>query len=237
MQISSFGKVFIICVSLFVSSFIGVKITSNQLQTHIMDYALEQTKKTMTYISTSVVDEMCQEYDLNKRKIIEYDQNEAEVVSINYDTNFLNVFLKEATQRTLLKIKSVEAGNYEEDFFNGSKINKSKSGVIYDVPIGLITNNIILSNVGGTIPIKFTSIGSVEGNISTTTSSFGINNALININLNLSISAKVIVPNLVELQNTNVEIPILMHVINGKVPSYYFGSKTVCKSYSEEVKL
>jgi len=237
MRISALGKCFFILLSLVASSVIGITITSKQLQPHIMDYALEQTRKVMTYISTTVVEEMCEKYDLKEQKIVKYQEENSKVVSIVYDTDFLNTFLKETTQKALETIKEVEAGNYDSHYFNESKIKKSASGVVYDVPIGLLTNNVILSNVGGTIPVKFTSIGSVEGNIVTDVSSFGINNALINISLSLSIDAQVVVPASQEIQNTTTDIPIYMHVINGEVPPYYLASQSVCAKYSEEVKL
>ena len=237
MRISNFGKSFIICIFLLLSTIYALFITSNNIKPYIMDYALEQSKKVMTCISSDVIGELCEEFNIAEQEIVSYEEQNNNISTMHIDTKYLNNFLKVATQKTLLKIKDVEKGMYDNEYFIDSKIRKSGNGIIYDVPAGLVTNNIILANIGGTIPIKFSCIGSVEGNIVAKTSSFGINNALINISLNLSIDNRVVVPLASELQNIELEIPIFMHVINGKVPSYYLGDRTVCKDIYSEVKL
>lgn len=237
MRISNLGKACIMIDFLIFSTIYALFITSNQLKPHIMNYALEQSKKVTSTIVIDVIEKLCEEENLDNKELVSCDAKDNNISTMNFDTKYLNQFLKSATQKTLLKLKEIEKGIYDTNYFNDSQIKKGNNGIVYEVPIGLVTNNIILANVHGTIPVKFSCLGSVEGNIVAKTSSFGINNALINISLNMSIDNRVIVPLASELQNIEVEIPIFMHVINGAVPSYYLGSKTVCQDISSEVKL
>ncbi|MCH5171351.1 MAG: sporulation protein YunB [Erysipelotrichales bacterium] len=234
-KISIFGKTLIIFVSFIASSIYGIKATSNNFKSHILDYALIQAQKVMTYISTTVVEELNEEYSISSKDLITYETNSDDVTTIEFDTKFLNSFLKIATTKTLYLIKEVENGKYDNKYFPESQTYKNSSGIVYEIPVGLITNNVILSNVGGKVPIKFECLGSVEGNIVSKTSSFGLNNALINIYLNLSINTQVVVPDSSTIQNTQVEMPIFMYIINGKVPSYYYGTNMVCNNIADEV--
>ena len=236
-KVSMLGKALIIIVSFLASSVYGINATSHNFRSHILDYAILQAQKVMTYISTTVVEELNEEYNISSKDLITYETNSENVTTIEFDTKFLNEFLKIATTKTLSLIKDVENGKYDNKYFPESKTYKNSSGIIYEIPAGLITNNVILSNIGGKIPIKFECLGSVEGNIISKTSSFGLNNALINIYLNLSINTQVIVPDSSKIQNTQTEMPIFMYIINGKVPSYYYGTTTVCNNIANEVEL
>ncbi len=236
-KISKFGKALFLLVTFIVSSIYGISMTNKSFKSHILDYATMQAQKVMTYISTTIVEELNNEYHIESKDLITYNTNSENLVTIDFDTKFLNNFLKIATENTLSLIKKVEKGEYDNKFFPESETYKNSTGIIYEIPVGLVTNNIILSNVGGKIPIKFESLGSVEGNIVSKTSSFGINNALVNIYLNLSINTQVIVPDSSKIQNTQIEVPIFMYIINGKVPSYYYGTNMVCSNISSEVEL
>ncbi|MCH5179679.1 MAG: sporulation protein YunB [Erysipelotrichales bacterium] len=237
LKLSMLGKALLIIISFIMSSIYGIRATSDNFRSHILDYATMQAQKVMTYISTTIIEELNTEYSIESKDLITYETNEGDVTTIVFDTKFLNDFLKIATTKTLSLIKEVEKGEYDNKYFPESNTYKNNSGIIYEVPVGLITNNVILSNIGGKIPIKFESLGSVEGNIISKTSSFGLNNALINIYLNLSINTQVIVPDSSRIQNTQTEVPIFMYIINGKVPSYYYGTKAVCKNIASEVEL
>lgn len=227
MQISRFGRLVIIFLSLTLSSVYGVSVSGKNLRPHIMDYAKAQANKVMTYISTSVIEDLNNEVDINNEDIVKYYEKDEDKI-VDFNTQFLNNFLSEATKRTLNKIKEIEKGEYDKTLFANEGIYPNDKGIIYEVPVGLITNNVILSNVGGKIPVKFEAIGGVEGNITSKTSSFGINNALINISLSLAINTRIIVPDSSEISNTLVDIPIFMYVLQGEVPAYFLKTTTVC---------
>lgn len=235
-KISVVGKVFVIFISLCLSSIYGIKVTGDAFSAHVMSYATMQAKKVVTYACNNVVEQLMDKKQIKNAEIVACSESNG-VKTINIDTDYLNTFLKEATKETLKQLKRIENGEYEEELFPDATTFKSKNGVIYEIPFALVTNNVILSNIGSKVPIRFVSLGSIESNIVSNTSSFGINNALINISLNMSISTQVVVPSSSKKESFDVELPIFMYVINGEIPTYYFGTKTVCSNIESEVQI
>ena len=67
-------------------------------------------------------------------------------------------------------------------------MEKLKSGIIYQVPTGIIFNNGLLSNIGPKIPVKLSLIGDVTIDIKTTIKDYGINNAVIQVSINVKVT-------------------------------------------------
>ena len=124
MRISNLGKVCIMIAFLIFSTIYALFITSNQLKPHIMNYALEQSKKVTSTIVVDVIEKLCEEENLDNKELVSYDAKENNILTMNFDTKYLNQFLKSATQKTLLKLKEIEKGIYDTNYFNDSKIKK-----------------------------------------------------------------------------------------------------------------
>ena len=107
MRISNLGKVCIMIAFLIFSTIYALFITSNQLKPHIMNYALEQSKKVTSTIVVDVIEKLCEEENLDNKELVSYDAKENNILTMNFDTKYLNQFLKSATQKTLLKLKAV----------------------------------------------------------------------------------------------------------------------------------
>ena len=69
-------------------------------------------------------------------------------------------------------------------------------------------------------------IGDVCSNISTTVSSYGINNALIEVDVYVEVSMIVNLPFITERITISNKIPLSLKVIQGVVPNYYLGELT-----------
>ena len=61
MRISNLGKACIMIAFLIFSTIYALFITSNQLKPHIMNYALEQSKKVTSTIVVDVIEKLCEE--------------------------------------------------------------------------------------------------------------------------------------------------------------------------------
>ena len=84
----------------------------------------------------------------------------------------------------------------------------------------------LLSNIGPKIPVKISLVGDVSTNFSTEIVEYGINNALLKVIVNISVTTKVILPITSEDLTINANIPIGMKVIQGKIPNYYLNGFT-----------
>ena len=75
--------------------------------------------------------------------------------------------------------------------------------------------------MGPKIPVRVEFVGSVLTNINTTIKEYGINNALIEMVIQIELKEKIILPILSkEILITN-EVPVSYKIINGNIPNYY----------------
>ena len=112
---------------------------------------------------------------------------------------------------------------------------KYGKGIIYEIPFHLFSDNVLYSGFGSKIPVKFSVIGDIKGKISSEIEEFGLNNALINLNLVLDISSRVNVPLSSEIVLTKVSIPLYSKIFTGEIPNIL--PLPVNEYYSSEVKL
>ena len=65
-------------------------------------------------------------------------------------------------------------------------------------------------------------LGNIFCKLNTDLESYGINNALIKININIEAEVKILMPFEYSITKINVDVPIVMKMLEGNVPSYYF---------------
>lgn len=92
------------------------------------------------------------------------------------------------------------------------------------IPFGVVFNNSFLSNLGPKVPIKMQLVGSVINNIKTKITNYGINNALIEIYVNIEVNVQVVLPFVSDKVSVETLIPIALKLIRGNVPDYYSGN-------------
>lgn len=92
------------------------------------------------------------------------------------------------------------------------------------IPFGVVFNNSFLSNLGPKVPIKMQLVGSVVNNIKTQITNYGINNALIEIYVNIEVNVQVVLPFVSDKVSVETLIPIALKLIRGNVPDYYSGN-------------
>ncbi len=159
-------------------------------------------------LSSSVSDKVLNDIkDINVYTITKSSSGDIEM--IDYNSYFVNVFLRDVSDSV---VKALH--NYE---------NNSRKIAFY-VPLGVITKNPIFNDFGPKIPVKMEVVGSVLSNVNTKVKSFGINNCLIEMTINVTVSEKIILPVMSKTITVSNEIPISYKIIKGNIPSYYGNS-------------
>lgn len=149
-----------------------------------------------------------------------------EIQSIDFNPIIVNQVLNVATSVVQNNLKLLEEGNldtigiYDMDLPE-DRIEKLKKGIITTIPMGVVTNNSILSNLGPQIPIRLHYIGDVTSNITTEITQYGINNALVQIGVKLEITSQIILPFTSKKITLDCVIPLAIKMIQGNVPNYY----------------
>jgi len=151
------------------------------------------------------------------------------IQTIDFNPITVNQILSVATNEVLKNLKQLENGELDSSFLEGGYFSQSqlkclKKGILQEVPIGLITKNPLLSNIGPKIPIRIHYIGNVLGNITTNITSYGINNALVQIGLHLEVTAQILLPYLTKEKVVSFDIPLTIKMIQGNIPTYYGGT-------------
>lgn len=178
-------------------------------------------KMAILIIKNSLNDDVLSILDDNMYDVIQ--NNNGEIQTIDFNPKIVNKFLSSTTNVISGNLKNLEQGKIEEISFIDSSydIENLKNGIISEVPMGIITNNVLLSNIGPKIPVKINLIGNVVSSIETNVSNYGINSALVEVIAKVEVTEQVIIPFQTKTIKIVNDIPVAIKIINGSVPEYY----------------
>lgn len=145
-----------------------------------------------------------------------------EVISVDFNTAKINKSLVKLNKAVYKDLKLFENGKYK---LEDTEIETED--LIYKIPLGYITGNYTLSNIGPKVPLKAKVIGSVVSNIKTEVSSYGINNSLLKVYIDVTVNMRFMLPLISKDVLVNNSIPLVVKIIQGKIPNVYGGSYAV----------
>ena len=192
----------------------------------LLDYAQMEARKIASIIINDAVNQkITNDIDVEELFIITRDTNN-EVKTIDFNPIVVNQILTETTILVQSNLRYLEQGKVDMlNLMNNALIDynqdKLKQGIIYEIPSGVIFGNSFLANIGPKIPVKFSLVGDIVGYINTNVTDYGINNALIEVNIVLELSEQVILPFVSEKITIDTTIPVALKLIQGSVPNYY----------------
>lgn len=152
--------------------------------------------------------------------------NDGSIQTIDFNPVVVNQVLNVATTVVQNNLKLLEEGDlvsigiYDMDF-SQERLDDLEKGIILRIPVGVLTKNTLLSNLGPEIPIRIHYVGDVNGNITTKITQYGINNAMVEVGIRLEITAQIIFPFATEKKVLSFDIPLTIKMIQGTVPNYY----------------
>ena len=196
-----------------------------------LDLAESETEKLATLIINDAVGKQVSEglktdtlFDINK-------DASGSITSIDFNSATVNKLLTTITTSVELNLKYLEEGrvdllNLPDSILVSYDEKDLKKGIIYKIPSGSIFNNTILSNIGPKIPVKLNLVGSITSNINTKTTNYGINNALIEVYVDLNVTLEVILPYTKRKTSVETSIPVALKMIQGSVPNFYSGNSS-----------
>lgn len=209
---------------------LGVIVFLNCINRKLTPILLEISELEINKFSTIVVNKAIAqvlEDKINTEELFDtIISNNGEIQTVDFNPIIVNQVLNVATSVVQNNLKLLEEGNldtigiYDMDLPE-NRIRDLKKGIITKIPIGVITENSILSNLGPSIPVRLHYIGDVNSNITTEITPYGINNALIKIGVRLEMTAQIILPFLTDKIILECDIPLAIKMIQGSVPSYY----------------
>ena len=216
-KLNIFIVIIIVC---FVISIFILNIFSKKVLPLFMNYAVSEIKLKITTMINNVIKEEISNISEMDELIFITKNNSDDIQMIDFNSSYVNKILSSISDKLLIKLKD----NNELCFNEICKTSKYSKGIIYEIPLGLISNNIFLNNLGPKIPLKLNIIGDVFANVDTVIKEYGINNALVEIRVNISVNEMIVIPFISEKINISLSIPISLKLIQGNIPTYYGNS-------------
>lgn len=222
--VNSLTLIIILIILLIIYIF---KVFNDKALPQLISYSEIETKKIVSsIINSTVVEEIANNIDIEDLFITTKD-SEGNVKSIDFNTSEVNKILASSTKVVEKNLKYLETGDVEKlnltnNILSNYDLEKLKKGIIYEVPSGIIFNNSLLNNIFPKIPVKMDLIGNIFCRLNTDIESYGINNALIKVNIGVEVEVKILMPFVSSSTKIQANIPVVIKIIEGNVPSYYF---------------
>lgn len=218
-------KIFLILIIILIPINLILNYINKKISPKLTNYAeLEIRKISNLIITKSITKESLEKININDIFIINKNNNN-EILTVDLDTIKINNLIREATINIEENLKQLELGNINE-------YNELKKGVVLEIPLGQIYNNILLNNRGPKIPVKLKIIGDMEMETKTKVTNYGINSALIEISLETRIKEKVILPITSKEIQVTQSTPIAIKLVQGTVPNYYSNGINKSETFS-----
>ena len=148
-----------------------------------------------------------------------------EIQMVDFNTKKVNVILENITKQIQQELVRLENGKIDDlvmaDTFKGLRYKGIRQGVVLELPMGLLLNNIFLANNGPVIPVKLNFIGDVLVNLKTKINNYGINNTSMEISAHIEINEKITMPLSTKTITVKNDIPLAIKIIEGKIPNFY----------------
>lgn len=208
----------------FLISVVFVLCIGKKLNPTIRNYSTVEAKRFGTFIINYSLDKDFLK-SLNGDIFETTNNNKGEIQMIDFKTKEVNEVLEKATAKVQKQLIDLENGNIDNmniaDTFKGLRYEKIKNGVVCELPMGVVFSNVLFSNSGPIIPIKFNFIGQVLTNLNTKVETYGINSVYIEVKLHIEITELITMPLKTEEVKIETEVPLTIKVIQGSIPNYY----------------
>ncbi len=168
------------------------------------------------------VSNVYQKVDLEK--VIEINKNQKnEIIAVDFRLESAYDSLSVITQYLQRSLEDVNVRNDILKYYN-EDLSSSLDSIILSIPIGVSSKGIFFSNLGPRIPVKVNYMGYLSTSIRIKIEDYGINNCLISLFIDCSITNEFIVPSIQKEINHSYSILIASKIIQGTVPDYYGGA-------------
>lgn len=224
---SKLKTLFWILLSVILGSFFFIQLLSFKINPILYRYINLEVERITSNIVDGTVNDILSK-NINSQLFTVSKNDKGEIEMIDYDTKQVNNLLKEISSDIQGKLILLEDGKLDNflisSSFKGRNFNYSKSGVVCEIPMGSLSGNGFLSNLGPVIPIKMSFLGQVSCNLKTKISNYGINNLYLEISVHVEVKERITMPKMSKDSIVKVDAPLTVKIIQGVVPEYYGGS-------------
>ncbi|MCX8002283.1 MULTISPECIES: sporulation protein YunB [Anoxybacillus] len=216
--------IFLITFVFFIISTVGSLWFINRgIEPTLMAIAEKETRRLANLVINNAISQQIAEDDFNVENFIKIEKDgQGKISAIDFNATVVNRVLAKTTNRVQRNLKAASEGKLSALEFPDVQVETEKEkGIIYYIPLGQATNNVLLGNLGPRIPVRFYVIGDVHSDVNKNIRPFGINNALIEIAIHIEVNVQIIIPFATKTATIQNDIPVAIQIIQGEVPQFY----------------
>ncbi len=214
-------KIYFFILNLILVYIACINILKHQLLPNILKYGEYQCENISTKLINYTIEKNITE-EL-KRKIVTY--TDEEFTLIDFNTAILNSIMSKFIKELHIYYNQLSNGKIDDDL--AKYLTSVNENNIYRVPMSLALKNPFISTFGPEVPIKYRILNEINGYIESNLKEYGINSALLEINLNVSVDMTVDIPIFSEEKSINMSIPLVIKIIQGKIPEAFYGKNII----------
>ena len=202
---NKYKKIIVIIFFILIFTFISLYFYDKKVSNVLIKYAKIESKKVgIDIISKGVSDEIVKVLDRNDIFSVDKDNN-GNIELIHYNTKVVNEILSVTSKVVMNNFKEIEEKN---------------EGIVSYIPMGIVTNNLFLENLGPKVPVKLSPVGNVLTSLKTDVKNYGVNSALVQISVRIEANVDILIPlKTGEIKIVN-EVPVSIKIIEGNVSSF-----------------
>lgn len=223
-------KLITISLYIFLTSFISACFIIYYFNKLLSPALVKSASITVEKITSVIVSNCVKKYlidegvDMNLVEIIR--DNTGKVEFVRYNTSEVNKISMEISDLVLEDINYLALGEFEKIDFVLPNITEKyykeiSDGIVFGISIGNIFNNNFLANIGPRIPLKMNLNGNVDVDIKNKITEYGMNNALVEIYIEIKVRPVIVMPFLSEEIDIVNRIPLVTEIIQGQIPDGY----------------
>ena len=159
---------------------------------------------TQSYLKEAILEDVIEEINISSLYLIKEDSNN-QVESVLINTAQVNKILglvNSSLEKNMDSIQNTEL----------------------QIPFASIFSEVLFNSFGPNIKLKIYPIGSYKCDVISTATEYGINNTLFEIYITVDLKIETLVPLKRNENVVNCKIPIVMQIIHGEVPRYYYNT-------------
>ncbi|MBD1381418.1 sporulation protein YunB [Metabacillus arenae] len=188
----------------------------------LLEIANLETQKIATSAINYAVADTIERTNMNELIDINYN-NKGDVKTIGFNPKVYNTIHSSAVASVQEYLKRMETDSLSElDLPENIDVGPElENGIVYSIPLGRATNNVLLAQLGPKVPVKLSAIGDVDVDLQEKYENVGINNTWIRVSMNLIVDVNVIIPFATDTDTVKTSIPLGMMYVPGDVPQFY----------------
>lgn len=179
------------------------KLKVNEITTNIVNDAVFNYKKSKQNLN-----------DIIKTSI----NSKNEIISVDVDLEKSYLLMENVVSEIRNNIKKFQYSDYK--YYNMESLSYIDNGIVIAIPMGAITGQNLIVNLGPKIPVKLSLLENVKGSIRSEVKEYGLNNSLLNVYLKIEIEQNIEMPSATDSFYNTYEMLLSSKLIQGKVPSF-----------------